>query len=488
MKFRVFILTGLLVGVASLAVAQGFLYESYYNWNFLGSGARARGMGGAFLAVSDDGSAATWNPAGLPYNEGVQTSMNWNLFHATVKNNPTGFGEASGDLGNIGFWSFVAPMTLREHEFVLGVSYYRLQDIFYEDGIAAEFTITEQAIEVEQNLDSRVRSVGSLAAINLLGLGTEITSNLTVGGGISLALGDRKDETVHYGYGEPYEYQGVTFVDSLILKMTADVDYSGIFGNLGCMYRTDKWSAAITYTSPWTLTQELDYGTFLQNVVHDIHYDATEALFITERKIKVPYSIGLGGSYRVNDKLLVALDYQYRKFKGGYISTQQTLTPIEDEHEGITNPVSRFTDLPTGWYNLHQIRIGAEYVVESDYGKIPLRVGFHNVPMVAGNTSGTMNTLVQYYNIPVFDIMVEPNNSEDQNMGIGFSFGAGIHWSQVHLDFSYEYENSSTADSGEYWWTYSSNGHDFSDFKLGDYDREYKLKQSRVLLNFTGYF
>src|SRR4249920_227564 len=33
----------------------------------LGVGARALGMGGAFLARADDATAATWNPAGLSY-------------------------------------------------------------------------------------------------------------------------------------------------------------------------------------------------------------------------------------------------------------------------------------------------------------------------------------------------------------------------------------------------------------------------------------
>src|SRR5260221_7577894 len=33
----------------------------------LGSGARAFGMGGAFLARADDATAASWNPAGLSY-------------------------------------------------------------------------------------------------------------------------------------------------------------------------------------------------------------------------------------------------------------------------------------------------------------------------------------------------------------------------------------------------------------------------------------
>ena len=33
----------------------------------LGAGARALGMGGAFLARADDATAASWNPAGLSY-------------------------------------------------------------------------------------------------------------------------------------------------------------------------------------------------------------------------------------------------------------------------------------------------------------------------------------------------------------------------------------------------------------------------------------
>ena len=33
----------------------------------LGSGARAHGMGGAFLARADDATASSWNPAGLSY-------------------------------------------------------------------------------------------------------------------------------------------------------------------------------------------------------------------------------------------------------------------------------------------------------------------------------------------------------------------------------------------------------------------------------------
>ena len=47
-----------LVAMATAATAQDSL-------NRPGSGARAAGMGNAFIAVSDDGTAASWNPAGL---------------------------------------------------------------------------------------------------------------------------------------------------------------------------------------------------------------------------------------------------------------------------------------------------------------------------------------------------------------------------------------------------------------------------------------
>ena len=48
----------------------------------LGSGARAMGMGGAFLARADDATAASWNPAGLSYLRVPEVSLVgvWNKF------------------------------------------------------------------------------------------------------------------------------------------------------------------------------------------------------------------------------------------------------------------------------------------------------------------------------------------------------------------------------------------------------------------------
>ena len=45
------------------------------NFNFIGSGARARSMGGAFIGVADDATAMSWNPAGLAKLDKAEASV-----------------------------------------------------------------------------------------------------------------------------------------------------------------------------------------------------------------------------------------------------------------------------------------------------------------------------------------------------------------------------------------------------------------------------
>lgn len=74
----------LLIVIASLLCLTGFAQADIQNFGAnsnalgLGVGARATGMGGAFVALADDATAAYWNPAGLGqmelylYNAGMQ--------------------------------------------------------------------------------------------------------------------------------------------------------------------------------------------------------------------------------------------------------------------------------------------------------------------------------------------------------------------------------------------------------------------------------
>src|SRR5262245_6894299 len=76
-------------------------------------GARAQGMGGAFVAVADDASAVYWNPAGLA--SGAYLSLV--LDRTTAETNVSADGRAGGRSG----WllALSAP--------AIGLSYYRLR-------------------------------------------------------------------------------------------------------------------------------------------------------------------------------------------------------------------------------------------------------------------------------------------------------------------------------------------------------------------------
>ena len=70
-------------------------------------GTRPLGMGGAFIAVADDGNTITWNPAGLPRLRRKEfTSSYADLYAMDISHSYTGIVWPFGDRVAVGFdWS-----------------------------------------------------------------------------------------------------------------------------------------------------------------------------------------------------------------------------------------------------------------------------------------------------------------------------------------------------------------------------------------------
>jgi long-subunit fatty acid transport protein len=100
--------------------------------NPVGSGARALGMGGAFIAVADDATAATWNPGGLIQLETPEISAVFSGIQRTEDKsftyNPEASGSDSVDDFNINYLSAVYPFTLLDHNMVVSLNYQHLYD------------------------------------------------------------------------------------------------------------------------------------------------------------------------------------------------------------------------------------------------------------------------------------------------------------------------------------------------------------------------
>jgi len=97
-----------------LFLAPNTVYGAKYAGEFLnlGVGGRALGMGGAFVAISDDATAVYWNPAGLS----KLPSQELIFMHA----------ETFGSLLNHDFLSWAIPMQNRFENYTFGLSLMRL--------------------------------------------------------------------------------------------------------------------------------------------------------------------------------------------------------------------------------------------------------------------------------------------------------------------------------------------------------------------------
>ncbi len=95
--------------------------------NPVGAGARALGMGGAFIGVADDATAASWNPGGLIQLETPEISLVLSYENLgekrTFETNPGASGTYELSLYDINYMSMAYPFTLSETNMIVSLNY-----------------------------------------------------------------------------------------------------------------------------------------------------------------------------------------------------------------------------------------------------------------------------------------------------------------------------------------------------------------------------
>jgi hypothetical protein len=123
----IFILFIPLIGGSSSFAQPIPIIDIPSSWNPVGSGARALGIGGAFIAIADDATAASWNPGGLIQIERPEVSIVGAYFNRT---NDLNFGdapEASGSQdelnANLNYLSAAYPFNLFKRNMIVSLNY-----------------------------------------------------------------------------------------------------------------------------------------------------------------------------------------------------------------------------------------------------------------------------------------------------------------------------------------------------------------------------
>ncbi len=363
-------------------------------------GARSLGMGGAFVAVADDATAAVANPAGLTALVRPEVSLEargWRFVSISplrghAFGSPTNigvdnvasliYGETPSNAVGASFLSAVVP----KGRFVVG--FYRHEQARYRADVLSEGPfITNQG-----GSDDRLPPFTGTMELKIANYGASMAyrfaNGLSVGGGLAFSdfsidsrvrilfyLPDRISAIVPASNRVNFTGRGQTFgpanfdASNTISTIVETGEDHGAAFNIGALYRApgSKWSAGgavrrnpeFTYrsTSTWGPAHPFApaRGTLVAPAIDDVAF-------------KVPDVYSIGGAFHASDQFLVTAQYDRVQFS----QLTRNFRDVNGENEGEGH-LAAVTGLKAPDSN--QTRFGMEYALVRGTRVTSFRVG-----------------------------------------------------------------------------------------------------------------
>lgn len=428
---------------------------SQFVYNFTGTGARAHGMGDAFIAVSDDASAASWNPAGLTVHDKLLIGFDLDNFAPDNEYiNGSNHFLRSPSFSSIGQLSIIAPFRFRGRPLVFAFSYSRVTEEFWSDGVIIDMIYENTifgAVRDTSNLVIRAESWQhpDLAILNFA-LGTKVSPRVSVGFSTNIYLGSNiqnlKQETrFDYYMDASTDPQHVLREQTVLILDTTS--YSGVNFTISTKYDGDAVDFGLVIKTPFDLSAETDRKLFSE-VYHNglLQNNGTGVLYIDNQLVKteIPWSIGLGIAVTPIENLLISGDVEYSAYNGSLVKQRDSLHIIPG-----SNNEEFFTTFDFDWNNSMRLRFGTEYQWHTSFDLlpiIPIRFGFSSVA-VPLNKLSLGNEIANVIGATGVEKTSQTN----------VSFGLGVKWTQVFLDASLTFISTELPVSGKAQ-TYKSDG------------------------------
>lgn len=399
--------------------------------NFVGSGARALGMGGAFIAVADDATAASWNPGGLTQLERPEASVvyGWKFYHDEFSSGQKyrSHGADEIDFGELNYLSIVYPFrrTIAGRNLVLSLNYQRKFNFDRDlEGTLSElgtFLVGTPFLQRQSRLTFEQR--GSLGAISPA-FGFELTDRLSIGvvaniWNQSLVPTNEWEKTIRQDFWSTF---GAVLSAGRIVEKHFYEDFEGVNYTFGVLYKpTERLSIGAVYHTKFAA----DVKYTLRRV--SITFPPSAARRTEERRIEFPSALGVGVAYRFpNDKLTVSLDVTRRDW--------DEFVEIQRGAFGQPRRISPITSLPK-YRSYHEptytVRVGGEYVFFNPNKPLPnylfsLRGGAMYDPEPSGGRKVNFLGLGK--------VTGEPDDFWGVTLG-----GGVLIKNRVNVDFAYQY-------------------------------------------------
>lgn len=353
------------------------------------------GMGGAFVAVADDATAASWNPAGLAFlirpevslvadrtmsslatSDFVDTTPNPDLPGQTRRVPGTDEGKGSG----LSFLSVAYPLKTLGRRVTFQLSYQRQvrplsADLYSRDDTGA-VPAMDAPFVADFSTERRTHVASSGGVDNLsFGFGAALSETVFVGATVNYLFGsptaERRTDTRIVslpGRGDPHVYT------DLVETTTETQRISSLSANLGLLYRPVSWlTLGAVYRSGWVGRANASYATARTGVDTVVYTPpGGEAESRTQRvdwagqteasgSLAWPASYGFGAAFRPVSTLVLSLDFTRQEWGRGSIDLPRV-------HLACVNDGTTQTCRPNGTPGFSDTAVGAgEYVTHVQY-------------------------------------------------------------------------------------------------------------------------
>ncbi len=417
------LVTAVICGLAGLSGSAMAITDNEANaslpFSFSNPGARALGMGGAFLGLADDATAAYTNPAGLTQLvspevsaevRSVSTNTRW-LNGGTAQYNGfdrSGLNYSSQDdrTNSLRSFSFVYPGER------LSFAVYRYEVINYDTSFASAGALQTAGDGSGYTGNIFAYDVNSSFGVDTYGaaLGFKVNDRLSFGFGLNYYLLDVRTTTDRFSPA-----------DGSILSREANLDGKGKVGfTLGARMAITEWmSAGLSYRH----APSLGYSAVLSSP----NFPGQSITKKTD--LNVPDVFGVGISIRPSDAWVVNLDVSRVYYSE---VTDHLISLFDASQTAELDPLK----LDDGT----EVRLGAEYTFATT----------HPFSLRAGVWSDPAHQLVYRGNAPTFDPATGDAAANAATFSAGrtgsqthYAIGAGIAFSKFQIDLGADFSDSS---------------------------------------------
>jgi len=381
----------------------------------VGSGARALGQS-AFIAVADDATAASWNPAGLIQLERPEFSFVAarlkSIYDFDSHDPDVMIGSESWSDSEVNFASVTFPFNLWGRNIVASLNYHQV----YDFGLEASFGMIGRGVAGSViPMKINVEAEGAVAATSLA-FGFAVTPSLSLGMAAN-RYGDRIGHSTSWEVTTEATGKGMV---RGVLPVRFDYEATEEFDDFEAMNYTlgllwDLWeregqrlTVGVVYHTPYTAS--VDVTTRIRTVTTVPGVTTTEE-YVTEEDLDIdfPCSLGAGLNFRFSDAWSMACDVQWTDWS-------------EFEQEGESGErASPIGGGPTGELDdTIAVRLGTERLFFLRDSVVALRAGVFRDPRPA-----------------VGDPMVI----------YGYSLGTGLSTGRFSIDFAYQFRHGQDVSS-----------------------------------------